>query len=315
MSKWILRSGVIALALSSSVPSFAASWLGQNAGATRAGATGYLGIDFRNVNDDQVATLKLKDARGAEIIRVDHDGPAGKMGLREHDVVVQMNGVAIAGTEQLRRMLHDTAPGRTVALMVSRDGLQVTVTAQLADKLDIERKVWEQHLASPVATGSVNGAPGDEQSIAPSPASAGAPQISKYSKGFLGTILMTPSYTGVTLERLGPQLASFFGAPRGSGLLVKAVDVNSPAAVAGIHAGDVVLRADAKAVVNVTDWAKVVRDAKGRPVSVVVLHDRQERTLTLTPDGKKHSEFVPLIPFERAADRIELAILNTLNGL
>ena len=53
---------------------------------------------------------------------MDHDGPAGKMGLREHDVVVQMNGAAVTGEEVLRRMLRDTAPGRTVTLLLSRDG-------------------------------------------------------------------------------------------------------------------------------------------------------------------------------------------------
>ena len=71
---------------------------------------------MRDVSGDQMATLKLKDARGAEIVLVDHDAPAGKAGLREHDVVLQMNGQAIDGEEQLRRMLHDSPPGRTIVL-------------------------------------------------------------------------------------------------------------------------------------------------------------------------------------------------------
>ncbi len=255
-----------------------ASARSQSARAISKVTPGYLGIDVRDVNDDEIAALKLKAARGAEIIRVDHDGPAGKMGLHERDVVVQMNGAAIDGQEQIRRLLREIGPGRTVTFLVSRNGQEMTLTAQLADKTELERQAWEQHLTAPVAS------PTTDVTV---PSLATAPPA-KYSKGFLGTILMTPSYTGVMLERLGPQLADFFGVPKGTGLLVKSVDSNSPAALAGMKAGDVVVRADAKGVSTMADWAKVVQKAKGQPVTVVVVRARQEKTLALTPDAKKH---------------------------
>ena len=122
------------------------------------------------------------------------------------------------------------------------------------------------------------------QTIAPMP-----PPPSKYSKGFLGTILLIPAYTGVNLERIGPQLSQFFGVPRGTGLLVTGVESNSPAAVAGIRAGDVVVRANSKAVANQADWARIVRDAKGKPVTVVMLRDHKETVVSVTPDAKKHT--------------------------
>ena len=50
-------------------------------------------------------------------------------------------------------------------------------------------------------------------------------------------------------------------------------------------------------------------------MSVIVLRDKQEHTVTLTPDAKKRSEFVLPFPFERAADRVQLARLNLFNGL
>jgi S1-C subfamily serine protease len=249
---------------------------------------GYLGIDFRDISDDQVPSLKLKDSRGVEIIRVDHDGPAGKMGLREHDVVLQMNGIWIEGEDPMRHLLHGFPPGRTVAFLISRDGQVLTVTAQLADKSAVERQAWEQHLTVPQAP--VTGLPSEDPAgSAGNAAVAGAPPSTTYSKGFLGTILLTPAYTGVMLERIGPQLSQFFGVPRGTGLLVKGVEMNSPAAVAGIRAGDVVVRANAKAVENMADWAKVVREAKGRPVTVVVLRDHKETIVMVTPDAKKHT--------------------------
>ena len=276
----------------------AAGSLPLQRGAASHSPQGYLGVDLRDVAEEQMSALRVKDTHGAEIIRVDHDGPAGKMGLREHDVVVQMNGVTVEGEEHIRRMLRDTAPGRAVVLVISRDGQQMTMTAQMADRNEVERRAWEQHLTAPALPphglhgpqAPANALPGDDDGSTGAPAiSASAAPNTRYSKSFLGTLLMSPAYTGVMLERMSPQLAEFFGVPTGSGLLVRSVENNSPAMMAGLHAGDVVIRANAQTVATPTDWARTIRDAKGRPVSVTVLRDRQEKTLRLTPDAKKRS--------------------------
>ncbi len=261
----------------------------------------YLGVGVRDVNDDEVSALKLKEARGAEIVQVDHDGPAGKMGLRERDVITQMNGVAIEGGDQIRKMLRDTSPGRTVVFTIVRDGQQMVVTAQMADREEVERQAWERHLNAPPvlaasAAESTPAGPADVPSVTP----AAPLPPPKYGKSFLGSLLTSPTYTGAMLERVGPQLASFFGVPNGTGLLVRGVDTNSPAAMAGIRAGDVMVRADSRMLVTMTQWAKAVRDAKGRPVTVVIVRDRQEKMVTLTPDIKRRSSLqYPSLPTVR----------------
>jgi S1-C subfamily serine protease len=265
------------------------SFVPQRGGPAR-GSQSYLGVDLKDISDDQVVALKLKDARGAEITRVDHDGPAGKMGLREHDVVIQMNGVLIEGQEHIRRMLSATPPGQSITLVISRDGRQMTMSAQIADRSEVERQAWEQHLGAPPPQAPTSALPSDEASAAGTIAQpGGAAPASRYSRSFLGSILMTPTYTGVLLERLGPQLATFFGVPSGSGLLVRNVENNSPAAMAGLRAGDIVLRANSQSVGTMNDWARAIKDAKGRPVSVVVQRDRAQMTMVLTPDTKKRS--------------------------
>jgi serine protease Do len=107
-------------------------------------AQGYLGVDIRDVSADQMIALKLKEQRGAEIIRVDHDGPAGKAGLREHDVILQMNGKQIEGEDQLRRLLREIPAGRSVTIVLSRDGQQQTVTAQMANRETLERDAQQR---------------------------------------------------------------------------------------------------------------------------------------------------------------------------
>lgn len=247
---------------------------------------GYLGIDVRSVYDDEVSLFHLRDARGAVILRVDHDGPAGKMGLHEHDVILQMNNVLIEGEAELRRMLRDCPPGRTVILVLSRDGQLLTLRTEMADKQEVDRQAWAQHLAGPQAPPASPPAPVD--GLPSGQASPSAPP-SKYSRGFLSTLLMSPSYTGAQMENMSPQLARFFGVASNSGLLVRSVADSSPAAVAGMHAGDVVLRANSHGILSMADWARVIKEAKGHPVLVVVLRDRAEHTLTLIPDGKRRT--------------------------
>ena len=256
------------------------------ASAGPAAQGGYLGIGFRDVSDDRLVALKLKEARGVEIIHVDHDGPASEAGLREHDVLLQINGQVIEGEEQLRRILRETPVGRAVNLDVSRDGLQVSVSTQMADRSAVEREAWQQHIRpdAPVpmhGSGFFGGPP------AMLPPITAPPDPKPHS--FLGTAILGSSYTGAALEMIGPQLAQFFGSQGGNGLLVRSVDPNSPAATAGMRAGDVVVRANAVILVGAGDWSRLVHENKGRPLSVVVVRDKQEQTLVLIPDSKKRS--------------------------
>ena len=251
-------------------------------------ARGYLGIDMRDVSEDQLGALKLKEARGVEITNLDHDGPACKAGMRLRDVILQMNGQIVENDDQLRRMLKDMPVGRSVTFVISRDGLTQTLTMQTADRRTIGLQAWEQHytVPAPGPSGVVRGNTflGDSKS-------ATATSAQKEHRDLLGTetIILSSSFTGAKLEVMGPQLAEFFGASGGAGLLVRSVDGNSPAEEAGMKAGDVVVKINSISVANGTDWTKTVHDNRGKPVPVVVLRDKHEQTLTLTPDGKKRS--------------------------
>jgi S1-C subfamily serine protease len=247
-------------------------------------AAGYLGVSVRDVTQDEVVALKLKDTHGAEIVLVDHDAPAGKAGLREHDVVLMMNGQAIEDQDQLRRMLHESPPGRSIVLVVSHDGELRTVSTQMAvSQEEVEREAFEQRLVVP---GPPDPPADSTASFSPGPTSSPSPV---HGNSFIGSILMNSSYTGAVLEKVSTQLADFFGVPNGAGLLVRSVQDNSPAAFAGMHAGDVVIRANAKAVASTGDWAKAIKNSHGHPLAVVVVRDKKEQTLTLTPDSKKRS--------------------------
>jgi membrane-associated protease RseP (regulator of RpoE activity) len=276
-----------ALAMSIGNP-VAAIYAAFKSGGTARTAQGYLGVDIRDVSEDEVAPLKLKDARGAEIIHVDHDAPAGKLGLQKQDVILKLNDQQIENQEQLRKMLRECPAGLSVTLVISRDGRQQTMKTQLANRQEVERRAWEQHLVVPdPAAGDARAAHGWSSFLRSDPSANSGTRGHRDSSGKMD--VLDPSYTGARLEVMGPQLAEFFGVEGDAGLLVRSVETHSPAEEAGIRAGDVVLRVNQVAVTSGNDWAKIVRQNRGKPVSIVVLRNRHEQTMTMTPDGKKRS--------------------------
>lgn len=257
---------------------------GGHGAAAAPTAQGFLGIGFRDVAEDRVSLLRLKEARGAEVVQVDHDGPAGIAGLTEHDVIQQVNGQTIEGEEQLRRVLREIPIGHTVAIAFSRYGQQQTITVQMADRAVLERQAWEQHLSVPE--------PSRPSGLRGNSFMGGAPITAPpdpHGHSLIPSIMLNSSYTGVVLEMIGPQLAQYFGSPGGNGLLVRSVDPDSPAAAAGLRAGDVVVQANSVIITGTSEWYKLVRENKGKSVSVVIMRDRQEQTLVLVPDSKKRS--------------------------
>jgi S1-C subfamily serine protease len=248
---------------------------------------GYLGIGFHDLTDEQAAALHLKGGHGVEILLVDHDGPAGKSGLRPHDVILSMNGQAVASAELLRKMIHDMGAGSKLTLGIQRNGSAQTVSVQLAERADVEREArLKMVIPDPPATAEADGVVSgfvEHYTIEPAPSpAANAPS-------FLELMLHTTPFTGLAMEEMGPQLAQFFGSPTGSGLLVHTVMANSPAADAGLRAGDVVLKVDGVGLRTTSEWMKRLHAGKGQPMSLTVLRDKHEVTTTLTPVFKKHA--------------------------
>jgi S1-C subfamily serine protease len=227
-----------------------------------------------------------------EVIMVDHDGPAGKAGLQPHDVIVSLNGQAVGNADALRRMIHDAGVGAGISMVVLRGGRQITVNAQLAYRGEVEREAAARMVAADPSPN--DGAPVVDEFGEGDGADPVVPDMSSRGRNFLAQVLHTTPFTGVMLEAIGPQLAGFFGAPAGVGLLVVTVAPNSPAAAAGLRAGDVILKADSIEVKSTSGWVKQLHESRGRGIALMVLRDRQEQRIMLIPELKKHSSVDPV---------------------
>jgi serine protease Do len=240
-------------------------------------ANSYLGVGVADITTDRLGVLKLKEEHGVEVTMVDQDAPADKAGIKEHDVILTMNGTAIESKTQLQRMIHETPAGRVVTLGVSRDGQALSIKVQLADRrkeyavLQGKYKDKDFHVEIPPI-----------------------PNLPDFDIPNIGVVYVHSSMrSGVMVENLTPQLGDFFGVKSGNGVLVRSVEKGSRAEKAGLRAGDVITRVGEQLIHDTSDFTHALHSLSAGSVSVGVIRDKKEQTLTLTlPERKDSGELI-----------------------
>jgi len=236
-------------------------------------AQGYLGVDLGEVDSERANALHLKDTHAAEVVMVDHDAPAGKSGrLKVHDVILQLDGQSFDNVDQLRRRLREMPSGRTVTLLINRDGNPINVTVQLCDRALLGPQAWSKHMSVPEPPAPAQN--GARESFLGNAPSGGA--------SFLDSVIPKALYVGADVNPVRTQLADYFGVKSGTGLLVESVDDQSPAARAGLKAGDVVVKVESQQMTSKSDWFKAIRNHRGQLVQVTVMRNKQEQILTMS---------------------------------
>ena len=248
---------------------------------------GYLGVDVTDVDADKAQALKLKDVHGAVITLIDHDAPAGQIGLKVNDVVLAIDGQNVADADALRRLLRDTPPGRKVSLEISRDGNIQTMAVQLVDRKAMEHDIWTRldidvDGIAPVAPPPTMGITGSDVPV---------------SSGFHISVFTSTLNVGALVEPLTSQMAEYLGVQ--SGLMVKQVARKSEAAASGLKAFDVILKVGSDSIATAADWDRDLRSNVGKPVQVTILRDKKQQTLTLQVDSKHRGAVSAPATFER----------------
>jgi len=221
----------------------------------------WMGVAIDEVSDDKAKELKLPAVRGVLLTEVQDDSPAAKAGLKPGDVITEYDGERIEGTAAFRRMIRETPPGRTVRLTYWRDAQSQSVSVELESRRD-----------------EIQGA--IQRAMPPDFVFRTGPGMFPDMPMMMGR---TPRL-GIEAIDLSGQLGEYFGAPDGEGVLVTDVMADTPAAKAGLKAGDVITKLDGDRVHSVGELrAKLGEKHEEKSVTLTLLRRGAEMSLTVEP--------------------------------
>jgi predicted metalloprotease with PDZ domain len=239
--------------------------------AVLAGRGAQLGVSVRDLDAELSKTQS-----GALVEDVRAGSAAEKAGIRKGDVITEFAGERVRGVRHLMRLVTETPEGRTVKAAVQRDGSRVDLSVTPDSGTMALGKGDFEILVPPMR---FEGRPGEferdfrwnMEKALPRMPGGGAWMFKGAEKGRLG----------VSIQTLDGQLAEYFGTSKG--VLVSNVEAGSPAAKAGLKAGDVVTAINGKAVADASELVDAVRAAEdGATLTIDYTRDKKAQSTRAT---------------------------------
>jgi serine protease Do len=222
----------------------------------------FLGVYAEDVSKENMSRYGLREVRGIGLTGIVKGSPAEKGGLKKDDVILRFDNETVTSVRKLNRLVGEVAPDHSVRLIISRNGAEQEVAVTIDRRSDFSdttpalmppgSRVWRWEGTEPGKDG-FEFAFGNSRRI------------------------------GVSTMELTKQLADFFGIADGKGLLVTSVVEDSPAAKAGIKAGDIITAIDGEKVDDAGDLARAINKSKEGEVTLTIMRDKSQHTIKVTP--------------------------------
>jgi len=90
-----------------------------------------MGLEVRDVDEDDIRQLNLADDAGVVVQEVRPGGPADQAGIHENDVILQLDRTQVDGAESFERLLGTHQAGDAVELLLGRNGRRKAVSVRL----------------------------------------------------------------------------------------------------------------------------------------------------------------------------------------
>jgi serine protease Do len=180
---------------------------------------GYLGMNITDVTEEIREAFSLPEARGALVQSVDPGKPADKAGLRNGDVVVEIDGKPIRNNRELIDTISYLPVGSEVKITVLRNGQRQVLTAKTAERpKDGSEQEEERSVVEPVR-----------------------------------------DKLGMTVQNLTAELRRTYNLPENlNGVVVTNVKSVSPAGDANISEGDVISEVQGQRVTNTEEFRAAI---------------------------------------------------------
>ena len=231
----------------------------------------FLGVGSEDITRENMGRYGMREVRGVGVTQVIKDSPAEKAGLKKDDVILRFEGESVTSARKLSRLVSESSADQTVRLTISRGGAEQEVSVTLS-KPNLSN-VFGAEIRNDVLRGLGKGWPKDW------------PEIKSGDENFVFSFGGNRRI-GVSTQTLSKQLADYFGAKDG-GVLITSVTENSPAAKAGLKAGDVITAIDGEKVDSSGDVSRVINKKQEGEVSLTILRDHNSRTVNLTPEKRE----------------------------
>jgi serine protease Do len=243
--------------------------------------SGWLGVEIGEVSAEKAKDLRLAEARGVEVIDVEPDGPAAKAGLKEHDVITRYDGQVVEGTVQFRRLVRETPSGRNISLAISRNGSAQDISVELGDRSSFYEKKMKGKMRDFGNAYALSEPNFDFHLDTP---------------GVFGEMDSRGPVLGISAEDLSGQLGTYFGAPNGTGILVREVRSGTAAEKAGLKAGDVIVKVNGSPVGSLSELRQQLRDKSDeKTVSLGILRKGSEMNVPVTIEKPKPMESTHMV--------------------
>ena len=232
----------------------------EASGKSRGDRHGWLGVSVRDVTPRLARERNLSVTRGALIVDVSEESPAGKAGLKEGDVIVGFNSTAIVDAGDLTDAVRAAAPESQADVDVRRGEEKTSVKVTLGK--------------APRHSFSFSMPP-----IPHIPPMHALPRIPRIH------VFTSHDVLGLSLNDLNKQLGEYFEAPNGKGVLVEEVERGSAGEKSGFKAGDVIVKIGAETIEDTRDVLDALDDArKGETVTIGILRKGSQKNLTVQAD-------------------------------
>ncbi|WP_294620844.1 DegQ family serine endoprotease [uncultured Roseovarius sp.] len=186
---------------------------------------GWLGVRIQDVTDDVAEAMGLEEVRGALVTDVP-EGPAAEAGMESGDVILSFDGKQVEDTRGLVRQVGNTEVGKTVRVVVFREGKTQTLKVTLG-----RREAAEGAVPAAQPNGEAE----------PSEAAILGMTLSTLTEELRGQLDLTDEATG---------------------LVVTDVDNLSEAYEKGLRAGDLITEAGQQKVNAISDFEDRIADAE-----------------------------------------------------